>query len=623
MVNAQTIGIGTNTPNASARLDITATNKGLLIPRVSLTSINDVTTIPSPVLSLLIFNTNAAITGGNGIGFYVWGAGAWYKIALNADTWSINGNDVSPTHFIGTTNTEPIRFKISDNYAGYLSDKRIFIGVGAGENEDTLWTNGYTNIGIGTAALKRNTKGIDNIAIGDSAMYSANDAGTSYLPHRNIAIGKNALKKHARGGLSIAIGYRSQENYNPDYDYSNLSVGAYSLQENNSGSFNTVLGTYAMSFPSDAGDHNTAIGFNAMRSSKESKNCVAIGTNALYINGNSNSSDPDKGQDNTTVGAFSMFTNRDGYANTVVGSRGLFSNTDGYRNTVTGDSVMAANITGHGNIAMGYQAGIANVGGNLNCFLGTSSAAMNTSGDKNVVIGALAYGETNSSTGNTLVGHQAGDNFNLGNNNTLLGFQTDVSANGFDNSTALGYNATITASNQIRIGNVGTSSIGGYQNWSNISDGRYKTTIQRNVPGLEFILKLSPVTYHLDVDGIIKALGKAGNDFNTNEQEASLQKIKTILFSGFIAQDVEKTAKEMGYDFNGVDAPKNPNDFYGLRYAEFVVPLVQAVQEQQLLINNLQKQLTNARSEINFQNGRNEEVLAELKKRIELLEKNK
>ncbi len=39
------------------------------------------------------------------------------------------------------------------------------------------------------------------------------------------------------------------------------------------------------------------------------------------------------------------------------------------------------------------------------------------------------------------------------------------------------------------------------------------------------------------------------------------------------------SAKNIGFNFSGVDAPKNENDLYGLRYAEFVVPLVKAVQE--------------------------------------------
>jgi regulator of replication initiation timing len=38
-------------------------------------------------------------------------------------------------------------------------------------------------------------------------------------------------------------------------------------------------------------------------------------------------------------------------------------------------------------------------------------------------------------------------------------------------------------------------------------------------------------------------------------------------------------ARDINYDFSGVDKPKNENDFYSLRYAEFVVPLVKAVQE--------------------------------------------
>jgi predicted RNase H-like nuclease (RuvC/YqgF family) len=56
------------------------------------------------------------------------------------------------------------------------------------------------------------------------------------------------------------------------------------------------------------------------------------------------------------------------------------------------------------------------------------------------------------------------------------------------------------------------------------------------------------------------------------------------LQTGFLAQEVEAAAESVGYDFHGVDKPKNENDFYGLRYAEFVVPLVKAVQEQQNMI---------------------------------------
>ena len=39
----------------------------------------------------------------------------------------------------------------------------------------------------------------------------------------------------------------------------------------------------------------------------------------------------------------------------------------------------------------------------------------------------------------------------------------------------------------------------------------------------------------------------------------------------------------------GVDVPKNDSDMYGLRYAEFVVPLVKAVQQQ--MIESLQAEV--------------------------------
>jgi len=46
-----------------------------------------------------------------------------------------------------------------------------------------------------------------------------------------------------------------------------------------------------------------------------------------------------------------------------------------------------------------------------------------------------------------------------------------------------------------------------------------------------------------------------------------------------VAQEVEEVAKKINYDFSGVDAPESENGFYSLRYGDFVVPLVKAVQE--------------------------------------------
>ena len=77
----------------------------------------------------------------------------------------------------------------------------------------------------------------------------------------------------------------------------------------------------------------------------------------------------------------------------------------------------------------------------------------------------------------------------------------------------------------------------------------------------------------------------------TPEEIAGIEAQERIVQTGFIAQAVEAAAKSIGYDFSGVDAPKNENDYYGLRYAEFVVPLVIAVQEQQKIIETQQKEI--------------------------------
>jgi hypothetical protein len=68
--NAQ-VGIGTNAPNTSSILDVSASNKGVLLPRVSLSSETDAATIATPAKGLTVYNTNVTMTNGNGEGIYM------------------------------------------------------------------------------------------------------------------------------------------------------------------------------------------------------------------------------------------------------------------------------------------------------------------------------------------------------------------------------------------------------------------------------------------------------------------------------------------------------------------------------------------------------------------------
>lgn len=82
---AQT-GIGTTTPNASAKLEVAATDKGFLPPRVALTATNAFSPIVGTAANatgLLVYNTATTTNTPNNVvpGYYYWNGAAWVQIA--------------------------------------------------------------------------------------------------------------------------------------------------------------------------------------------------------------------------------------------------------------------------------------------------------------------------------------------------------------------------------------------------------------------------------------------------------------------------------------------------------------------------------------------------------------
>lgn len=248
-------------------------------------------------------------------------------------------------------------------------------------------------------------------------------------------------------------------------------------------------------------------------------------------------------------------------------------------------------VSGNWNTSMGYQSLLFANNSFSNTAMGFQSMYANSTGGLNTGIGVLTLSSNATGSSNTAVGESAGRNLLNGNGNTYLGAlaNSPVGTQLF-NAAAIGAETMVTASNTMRFGNSAVTSIGGQVNWTAFSDGRFKKDVRENIPGLAFINQLRPVTYHLDVNQIDDML-KPKIVANEDLQEAAKQKAPSnedleakrakaaVLYSGFIAQEVENAANKLGYRFSGVDAPKNGADFYGLRYAEFVVPLVKAVQE--------------------------------------------
>lgn len=80
------VGIGTEFPELSAALDIVASDKGILIPRVSLQSTTDQTTISGNLTNgLLIFNTS--VQNDLQAGFYYWYDHTWLRLGGANDTF--------------------------------------------------------------------------------------------------------------------------------------------------------------------------------------------------------------------------------------------------------------------------------------------------------------------------------------------------------------------------------------------------------------------------------------------------------------------------------------------------------------------------------------------------------
>jgi hypothetical protein len=135
------IGINTNTPNASSILDVTATNKGLLIPRISIPNLTSSAPVTTPLTSLLVYNTNTT----TGIGYYYWNGSLWIPLATGIN-WATTGNSgTTPTNnFIGTTNAQDLVIKTNSTEAIRVQNGGN-VGVGVNSPSTKLHVKGTTS----------------------------------------------------------------------------------------------------------------------------------------------------------------------------------------------------------------------------------------------------------------------------------------------------------------------------------------------------------------------------------------------------------------------------------------------------------------------------------------------
>lgn len=204
------IGINTTLPHASSALDITSTDKGLLIPRLSLTQRN---AIASPAIGLLIYQTD------NNPGFYYYSQlGMWTRLSTSSSSFTLPFHDSSDV-------TNPI--KITNHLSTYGS--AAITGISA-----------TTNNGIGVKGISENIDGY--------GIFAANNAnGVALHATSGVTVsGVGTLVAENTGSGNGLFAYSNTNNANRGAIYAQnsgggIAINALSYINNNTQS--VMLGT--------------------------------------------------------------------------------------------------------------------------------------------------------------------------------------------------------------------------------------------------------------------------------------------------------------------------------------------------------------------------------------------
>lgn len=261
--------------------------------------------------------------------------------------WGLSGNIATPTDYIGTTNTESLRFKVNNEKAGEISP---------GSDANTSY---------GYKTLNNNTTGIRNSAFGEDAL-AGNTTGSD-----NAAFGQDALTANTTG-------------------YNNSAFGSDALTTNTTGNDNSAFGLNALG-STTTGFSNSAFGSDALTTNTTGQYNSGFGQNALYTN--------TLGSSNSAFGRSTLYANTSGGNNSAFGSNALQGNTTGHRNSAVGRSALHNNTTGSNNTAVGYDADVST--GNLTNATAIGAMA-EVSQSNSLVLGSIDG--VNSATADTKVG---------------------------------------------------------------------------------------------------------------------------------------------------------------------------------------------------------------------------
>lgn len=157
LIAQDNVGIGTITPHSSALLDMTANDKGLLIPRVELVAVtNGTIPVNGPATGLLVFNESGTLD----VGFYYWDGTEWVLVGAGGaaptcttleEAYNCGGAGVGRA-INATSGAVEITLPVGGTSTGALE---------AYSDKDGTWAIGAENTKTGVAVLAT-TSGLTN-----------------------------------------------------------------------------------------------------------------------------------------------------------------------------------------------------------------------------------------------------------------------------------------------------------------------------------------------------------------------------------------------------------------------------------------------------------------------------